>query len=59
MDEEIEKQLLKETKMVQVLVDRLNNYERQLKNDYGFPNKQKISHKVKELKKCIQLMQSV
>ena len=51
--------LPKEVKMIQVLVDRLNDYERQLKSDYGFPNKQKISHKVRELKKCIQLMQSV
>ena len=50
--------LPKEAKMIQILVDRLNDYERQLKSDYGFQNKQKISNKVKELKKCIQLMQS-
>jgi len=43
----------------QKLVDRLNMFEKQMASDYGFENKQKISHKIKELKKCIQIVQSV
>jgi hypothetical protein len=38
-------------KIVQKLVERLNQFERQLVSQYGFPNKQKINHKIKELKK--------
>lgn len=39
------------------LIDRLNQFERQLASDHGFANKQKIQHKVRELKKCIQIVQ--
>lgn len=42
----------------QKLIDRLNLFEKQLTSDYRVFNKQKISHKVKELKKCIQIVQS-
>jgi len=41
----------------QKLVDRLNMFEKQMASDYGFANKQKISYKIKELKKCIQIVQ--
>ena len=39
--------------------ERLEQFERQLNNNDGFANKPKINHKVKELKKCIQIVQSV
>ncbi len=51
--------LPKEIIIAQKLVDRLNDYQRQLDSDYGFVNKQKISYKVKELKKIIQIVQTV
>ena len=50
--------LLIKDEIVQKLVDRLNNFERQMQSDYGFANKQKIAHKIKELKKCIRIVQS-
>ena len=50
--------LLVKDEIVQKLVDRLNNFERQMQSDYGFANKQKIRYKIKELKKCIQIVQS-
>ena len=40
------------------MVERLNLFDRQLSSDYGFANKQKIRHKIAELKKCIQIVQS-
>src|SRR5690606_846464 len=50
--------LLIKDEIAQKLIDRLNLYEKQYASDYGFINKQKIAHKVKELKKCIQIVQS-
>ena len=50
--------LLIKDEIVQKLIDRLNNFERQMQSDYGFANKQKIAYKIKELKKCIQIVQS-
>lgn len=50
--------LLIKDEISQKLVDRLNMFERQMASDYGFANKQKIAHKIKELKKCIQIVQS-
>jgi len=50
--------LLIKDEIAQKLIDRLNLYEKQYASDYGFINKQKIAHKVKELKKCIQMVQS-
>jgi len=50
--------LLIKDEIAQKLIDRLNLYEKQYASNYGFINKQKIAHKVKELKKCIQIVQS-
>ena len=50
--------LLIKDEIAQKLIDRLNLYEKQYASDYGFINKQKIAHKVEELKKCIQIVQS-
>ena len=51
-------QLLVKDGIVTKLTDRLNSFERQTQSDYGFVNKQKIANKIKELKKCIQIVQS-
>jgi hypothetical protein len=50
--------LLIKDEISQKLINRLNMFEKQMASDYGFANKQKISHKIKELKKCIQIVQS-
>lgn len=50
--------LLIKDEISQKLIDRLNMFEKQMASDYGFANKQKIAHKIKELKKCIQIVQS-
>ena len=50
--------LLIKDEISQKLVDRLNMFERQMTSNYGFANKEKIAHKINELKKCIKIVQS-
>lgn len=59
LEEAIEVVETYESRIINKLEERLKQFEKQLTSNYGFANKMKIQHKVKELKKCIQIIKSI